>query len=136
MERDCFHTISHLPAAFQFATRSVPCPTPPPGRAAAGGAGPGLTNLTNSLDDGIVVGMEKVLNLYDAKTQLSALVEEAAAGAEIIIAKAGKPMAKLIAFRAGARRKPGRAKGLVWIGDDFDAPLPADLRTAFDGDAD
>lgn len=80
--------------------------------------------------------MEKVLNLYDAKTQLSALVEEAAAGAEIIIAKAGKPMAKLVAFRASARRKPGRAKGLVWIGDDFDAPLPADLRTAFDGDAD
>lgn len=80
--------------------------------------------------------MEKLLNLYDAKTQLSALVEEAAAGAEIIIAKAGRPMAKLVAFRASARRKPGRAKGLVWIADDFDAPLPADLQAAFDGDLD
>lgn len=80
--------------------------------------------------------MGKVLNLYDAKTQLSALVEEAAAGGEIIIAKAGKPMAKLIAFREVARRKPGRAKKLVWISDDFDAPLPADLQAAFDGDLD
>lgn len=93
-----------------------------------------MTNLTKCLDDGIVVGMGKLLNLYDAKTQLSALVEEAAAGAEIIIAKAGKPMAKLVAFRETARRKPGRAKGLVWISDDFDAPLPADLQAAFDGD--
>jgi prevent-host-death family protein len=78
--------------------------------------------------------MGKRLNLYEAKTQLSALVEQAAAGAEIIIAKAGKPMAKLVAFRPAARRKPGRAKGLVWISDDFDAPLPADLQAAFDGD--
>jgi prevent-host-death family protein len=78
--------------------------------------------------------MGKLLNLYDAKTQLSALVEEASAGAEIIIAKAGKPMAKLVAFREVARRKPGRAKGQVWIGDDVDAPLPADLQAAFDGD--
>ena len=78
--------------------------------------------------------MGKVLNLYEAKTQLSALVEEAAAGAEIIIAKAGKPMVKLVAFREAARRKPGRAKGLIWISDDFDAPLPADLQAAFDGD--
>jgi len=78
--------------------------------------------------------MGKLLNLYDAKTQLSALVEEASAGAEIIIAKAGKPMAKLVAFKPAARRKPGRAKGLVWISDDFDAPLPADLQAAFNGD--
>ena len=77
-----------------------------------------------------------MLNLYDAKTQLSALVEEASAGAEIIIAKAGKPMAKLVAFREVARRKPGRAKGQVWISDDFDAPLPANLQAAFDGDGD
>ncbi|MDP2054732.1 MAG: type II toxin-antitoxin system prevent-host-death family antitoxin [Acidobacteriota bacterium] len=80
--------------------------------------------------------MGKLLNLYDAKTQLSALVEEASNGAEIIIAKAGKPLAKLVAFRQKARRKPGRAKGLVWIGDDFDAPLPADLQAAFDGERD
>lgn len=80
--------------------------------------------------------MGKRLNLYDAKTQLSALVEEAAAGAEIIIAKSGKPMAKLVAFRPAARRTAGRAKGLVWISADFDAPLPADLQAAFNGDRD
>ena len=76
------------------------------------------------------------MNLYEAKTQLSALVDEAANGAEIIIAKAGKPMAKLVAFKPTRRRTPGRAKGLVWISDDFDAPLPADLQAAFNGDLD
>lgn len=78
--------------------------------------------------------MGKLLNLYDAKTQLSALVEEAAAGAEIIIAKAGKPMAKLVAFREATPRKPGRGKGMVWISRDFDAPLPPDLQAAFNGE--
>lgn len=77
----------------------------------------------------------KWLNLYPAKTQLSALVDEAAAGAEIVIAKAGKPMAKLVPFRESAKRKPGRLKGKIWISDDFNAPLPADLQAAFDGDA-
>jgi prevent-host-death family protein len=86
------------------------------------------------LDDGIVVGMGNVLNLYEAKTRLSALVDEAAAGAEIIIAKAGKPLAKLVAFRETERRKPGRAKGRVWISSDFDAPLPPDLQARFNGD--
>jgi len=80
--------------------------------------------------------MGKLLNLYEAKTQLSALVDQAAEGAEIIIAKAGKPMAKLVAFKETARRTPGRAKGLVWISADFDAPLPADLQAAFNGDLD
>lgn len=78
--------------------------------------------------------MGKLLNLYEAKTQLSALVDEAADGAEIIIAKAGKPLAKLVAFRETTRRKPGRGKHLVWIGDDFDAPLPAELQAAFNGE--
>jgi prevent-host-death family protein len=74
----------------------------------------------------------KLLNLYDAKTQLSALVDEAAAGAEIIIAKAGRPKAKLVPFRETARRRPGRGKGRVWIADDFDAPLPSSMLDAFD----
>jgi prevent-host-death family protein len=78
----------------------------------------------------------KWLNLYPAKTNLSALVDEAAAGAEIVIAKHGKPMAKLVAFRESPKRKPGRLKGKLWISDDFDAPLPADLQAAFDGDLD
>jgi prevent-host-death family protein len=77
--------------------------------------------------------MATVLNLYDAKTRLSALVEEAAAGAEIIIAKAGKPRAKLVAIRHAARRQPGRAKGRIWIAADFDAPLPDAVLDEFGG---
>ncbi len=73
------------------------------------------------------------LNLYEAKTRLSALVEEAAAGAEIIIAKNGRPRAKLVAFRDATRRQPGRSKGKIQIGADFDAPLPADLLASFHG---
>jgi len=88
-----------------------------------------LTILTNCDDDGSVVVM--TLNLYEAKTQLSALVDEAAAGAEIIIAKNGKPMAKLVAFKQAVRRKPGRLKGKIWISDDFDAPLPQDIIDSF-----
>ncbi|MGE0463819.1 MAG: type II toxin-antitoxin system Phd/YefM family antitoxin [Vicinamibacterales bacterium] len=73
------------------------------------------------------------LNLYEAKTRLSSLVEHAAAGTEIIIAKAGKPKAKLVPIRDVARRRPGSAKGKIWIAEDFDAPLPPALADAFAG---
>jgi len=73
------------------------------------------------------------MNLYEAKTQLSSLVDEAAAGAEIIIAKAGRPLAKLVPFRESARRRPGKAKGKIWVAADFDAPLPPALLEAFRG---
>lgn len=79
--------------------------------------------------------MTRLLNLYEAKTQLSALVEEAASGAEIIIAKAGRPRARLVAVREGARRRPGRGKRTIWIAEDFDAPLPKPLADAFGPDA-
>ncbi len=71
------------------------------------------------------------LNLYEAKTQLSALVDQAAAGAEIIIAKNGKAMAKLVAFKQRPLRKPGKYKGKIWMSDDFDAPMP-DVEAAFE----
>jgi prevent-host-death family protein len=74
-----------------------------------------------------------VMSLYDAKTQLSSLVEKAAAGAEIIIAKNGKPRAKLVAYRPTVRRKPGRAKGCIRIAADFDAPLPKNVLGTFYG---
>ena len=77
--------------------------------------------------------MAKVLNLYEAKTQLSALVEEAAAGGEIIIAKAGRPMAKLVAVGPSVRRRAGKGKGTVWMAEDFDAPLPPEVLDAFEG---
>lgn len=77
--------------------------------------------------------MGRLVNIYDAKTHLSALVEAAAAGEEIVIARAGKPRAKLVPIRPAVRRRPGRAKGAIWIADDFDAPLPDALRKAFEG---
>jgi prevent-host-death family protein len=77
--------------------------------------------------------MVKVLNLYEAKSRLSALVEEASAGTEIIIAKAGVPRARLVPVKASARRRPGGSKGRIRIAADFDAPLPADVLAAFTG---
>jgi prevent-host-death family protein len=74
-----------------------------------------------------------LLNIYEAKTRLSALVEEAAAGAEIIIAKNGRPRAKLVPIRDAARRKPCGAKGKIRIAADFDAPLPQGLLSGFTG---
>lgn len=75
-----------------------------------------------------------IYNLYEAKTALSKLVERAAAGEEIIIAKAGKPLARLTAFaRQSAPRVPGGWENQVWIGPDFDEPLPQELADAFDG---
>jgi prevent-host-death family protein len=75
--------------------------------------------------------MARVLNLYEAKSRLSALVEEAAAGREIVIAKAGVPRARLVAIRRAARR-PGGSKARIRISADFDAPLPDHILAAFD----
>lgn len=73
-----------------------------------------------------------VVNLYDAKTHLSELVERAAQGEEITIAKAGIPMARLVPWRA-TPRVPGLLKGRIRIARDFDAPLPADVLGGFSG---
>ena len=64
----------------------------------------------------------QVTNIHEAKTHLSRLVERVAAGEEIIIAKAGKPVAKLVPYRESksARRKPGSMKGKIWISPNFD----------------
>ena len=74
-------------------------------------------------------------NLYEAKTQLSKLVERAHEGEEIIIAKAGRPLAKLVPLgrKRRRRRQFGGWEGKVWIADDFDAPLPDDIQAAFEG---
>jgi len=78
--------------------------------------------------------MAKQVNLYDAKTHLSALVERAAGGEEIIIAKAGLPRARLVPLaRPSKPRRPGAWKGRVVIGPDFDAPLPEEVLAAFEG---
>jgi len=74
----------------------------------------------------------KIVNVHEAKTQLSRLLEGVEAGEDIIIARAGKPVARLVPVPEGART-PGRLKGKVTISDDFDAPLPADIAGPFGG---
>ena len=68
------------------------------------------------------------INIHDAKTHLSRLVEQAAAGSEIVIAKAGKPMARLVPLAARPKsKKLGLLRGKIRIAPDFDAPLPVDF---------
>ncbi len=77
---------------------------------------------------------EHLYNLYEAKTSLSKLVDRASKGEEIVIAKAGRPVAKLVPLRKRkGRRKPGGSKGKIHIAPDFDAPLPSDIQAAFEG---
>ena len=73
------------------------------------------------------------MNLHAAKTHLSRLVDEAAAGEDVVIAKAGKPMVRLVpvAGSPGRRRTFGALKGKIRIGADFDAPLPPGIARAF-----
>jgi prevent-host-death family protein len=81
-----------------------------------------------------LVKLPKTVNLYEAKTQLSKLVDRAAQGEEVIIAKAGEPKARLVPLaRPVKHRKPGDWKGRIVIEPDFDAPLPEDVLTAFEG---
>ena len=71
----------------------------------------------------------KIVNIHAAKTHLSSLVEEAAAGEEIIIVKAGKPIARLVPLdkKKDIGRTLGMLKGKIWISDDFDDPLPPEV---------
>lgn len=76
----------------------------------------------------------QTINIHDAKTNFSRLVDAAAGGEEIIIAKAGKPTARLVPMQHDkVVRSFGRLKGKVRIADDFDAPLPDDVIAAFEG---
>jgi prevent-host-death family protein len=77
----------------------------------------------------------RVINIHAAKTHLSRLVAEVAAGEEIVIAKAGKPVARLLPFEPRREpRRPGLMKGKIWMADDFDEPLPEEIMAAFRGE--
>jgi prevent-host-death family protein len=77
--------------------------------------------------------MGKPVNIYDAKTRLSELVDRAATGEEIVIAKAGRPVARLVPLRAVREaRAPGRWGGRMKIAPDFDAPLARELLDEFE----
>ena len=91
-----------------------------------------LTNLTNFIA-AVHSGMSERVNIYEAKTRLSELVDKAASGEEVIIARAGTPVARLVGLKP-RRRVPGAWRGKVWVSDDFDAPLSArELREFLDG---
>ena len=82
----------------------------------------------------MAAGPADQVNIHEAKTHLSRLVERAAAGEEIIISKAGQPMARLGPIpKTPTPRKPGRWRGRVVIHDDFDQ-LPPEIAAAFGGE--
>jgi prevent-host-death family protein len=75
-----------------------------------------------------------VVNIYDAKTQLSKLIEEAAAGRDVVIARGGKPVARLTRLDSPKRKlRFGLLKGKIKIAEDFDAPLPSEILSQFEG---
>lgn len=73
------------------------------------------------------------VNIHEAKTHLSRLLQRVAAGEEVTIARSGVPVARLVAVEPGAKRPLGFARGEVWVAADFDAPLPDDLLKEFYG---
>lgn len=76
------------------------------------------------------------VNIHEAKTHLSRLLDEVSGGKELVIAKAGKPLAKLVPIKpAKPVRKPGFLKGRIKISNDFDKPLPDELLDSFEGRA-
>lgn len=78
--------------------------------------------------------MTKVLNIHEAKTHLSRILEEVAAGKEVIIAKAGKPMARLCPVTPRVKKKRlGLLKGRIRVAEDFNAALPDEVLAGFEG---
>jgi prevent-host-death family protein len=77
--------------------------------------------------------MPKTVNIHEAKTQLSRLLSRVERGEEIVIARAGRPVARLLPFETrGATRLLGGDEDVVWIAADFDAPLPEDVLAEFE----
>lgn len=76
--------------------------------------------------------MTIVVNVHEAKTQLSKLLVRISMGEEIIIARAGKPVARLAPYDAKPARRPGSAQGQIWMAPDFDAPLPEEILESFE----
>jgi len=77
----------------------------------------------------------QTVNIYQAKTQLSKLVDLASSGTDVVIARNGKPVARLTTIEQ-PKKKPivyGLLEGKGWIADDFDAPLPEEIQKYFEG---
>jgi prevent-host-death family protein len=79
--------------------------------------------------------MERTVNVHEAKTHLSRLLEAVERGEDVVIARAGKPVARLVAIApAPRRREPGAWRGQVFMADDFDE-TPESVIAAFHGDS-
>ena len=79
-------------------------------------------------------GLVRTVNVHKAKTHLSRLLESVDRGEELIIARAGKPVARLVPVKKSVgRRVFGRDRGKFTVPDDFDAPLPDAILAAFEG---
>ena len=78
--------------------------------------------------------MRITVNIHEAKTHLSRLLVRVMGGEEIVIAKAGKPIARLVPYEPSpAERVPGSARGKIVIAPDFDDPLPKEILEGFEG---
>ena len=78
--------------------------------------------------------MTRVVNISEAKAQLSRLVEEVQGGGTVVIGRAGRPVAVLSAYHADTSpRTIGGWRDRIWIADDFDDPLPPEIQAAFEG---
>lgn len=76
----------------------------------------------------------ETVNIYDAKTRLSQLVDKAAAGEDVVVSRNGKPVARITQLEpAKPRVRFGLLKGKLRVPADFDAPLPADIVAGFEG---
>ncbi|MGH7567027.1 MAG: type II toxin-antitoxin system Phd/YefM family antitoxin [Gemmatimonadota bacterium] len=73
-----------------------------------------------------------VVNVHEAKTHLSRLLRRVAAGEEIIIARSGEPVARLVPIQEGRKRRLGTDRGAFQVPEDFNAPLPDEILAAFE----
>lgn len=90
-------------------------------------------SMTILTKNGSSMALRKPVNIADAKARLPELVQRAAAGEEIIIARNGEPQARLVPLLPAQPRTPGRGAGMWEIVGDFNEPLPEDLLAAFEG---
>ncbi len=72
-----------------------------------------------------------IVNVHEAKTHLSRLLERVAGGDEVVIAKNGRPIARLVPIKTQQPRLPGRLKGRIKLSPGFEAPLPANITEGF-----
>ncbi|NKB86618.1 MAG: type II toxin-antitoxin system prevent-host-death family antitoxin [Acidobacteria bacterium] len=77
----------------------------------------------------------KLVKVHEAKTHLSRLLERVEAGEDIVIARHGKPVARLVPMSA-SDREPGRLAGKIRVGKNFDEPLPEEILAAFESGVD